>query len=135
MEDWLHFVLVFSPYIFDGVLPAYPERRMWALLVFAVEHYFTPRWYDDRDHVLEASQKARSALLEFGAIAEREGFPASVFTINLHTCICRYAVPERTAMCLYEIDLPCFCVGCTTRRWHGVQPLVAWTSWWSALCR
>ena len=121
MEDWLHFVLVFSPYIFDGVLPAYLERRMWALLVFAVEHYFTPRFYDDREQFLEASQKARSALQEFGVIAEREGFPAGVFTINLHTCICRYAVSERTALLLYEIDSPAVCVGCTTRRWLGVR--------------
>ncbi|KXZ42606.1 hypothetical protein GPECTOR_130g567 [Gonium pectorale] len=88
MEDWLHFVCTFAPYIFRGILSG-DELRMWALLTFAVQHYFRPRVFHSRSAFLEAAAKASGALQEFAAMAERLDFPAGTFTINLHILVCR----------------------------------------------
>lgn len=88
MEDHLHFMLVFSSYIFCGVLPEL-EEKMWAHLVAAVTHYFTPVQYPSQREFLIAAAKARKHLFTFAELAERHNFPDSTFTINLHTLICR----------------------------------------------
>lgn len=88
MEDWLHFVDTFALYIFKDVLSPL-LRRMWDLLTAAIRHYFRPRHFDTRSDFLEVAKQARDALLEFAQLAEQNDFPKSMFTMNLHMCICR----------------------------------------------
>lgn len=84
MEDWLHFVLAFSPYLFALTLPQ-DLAEMWELLVTVVDHYFhavaTVSYTD------EGSRKAGDALLKYAQLVERR--MPSKCTHNLHVAVCR----------------------------------------------
>lgn len=86
MEDWLHFVLAFSPYLFGpGVLSPLLEK-MWGHLVKAVEHYFhavAGSTYTDA-----GSQEAADALLSYAKLVEQH-FGWNMCTFNLHIAVCR----------------------------------------------
>ena len=89
MEDWLHFVCVFSPYIFQkGTLPPLLEE-MWGELQTVILHYFgRSEWTADN------SRKASDALLRYAVLMEENNFPNNMFTFNLHICVCQLARQE-----------------------------------------
>lgn len=86
MEEWLHFVDTFSPYIFQDVLPTL-LKEMWSNLVIAVRHYCRGFGYTDTD-----SQNAAEALMKYALALEENDFPDYMFTSNLHAVICRWVV-------------------------------------------
>ncbi|EFJ42433.1 hypothetical protein VOLCADRAFT_107287 [Volvox carteri f. nagariensis] len=90
MEDWLHFVEMFSSYIFKGdVLP----EALWALcwsLCSTVTHYFWPRPPDEtREQFLVAAKAAACKLRAYTTRLEELEVPGYMFTVNLHICVCR----------------------------------------------
>lgn len=91
MEDWLHFVETFSPYIFKGDVLPERLRGLWWLLADVVSHYFRPRPNDEsREQFLAASGVAADKLLQYAKSLEELKVPDKMFTINLHICVCRY---------------------------------------------
>jgi hypothetical protein len=84
MEDWLHFVEAFSPYLFSpGTLPPVLQD-MWDHLVTAILHYF----HAGDSYTDAASRKAASSLLAFAKLVEQH-FPKKYCTFNLHMAVCR----------------------------------------------
>jgi hypothetical protein len=90
MEDWLHFICVFAPYIFRGVLSPLVQR-MWECITFAVRHYFRAVSYSTREDFTQQARAARDRLFEFAQLAEQNDFPPDTFSVNLHILICRCA--------------------------------------------
>jgi hypothetical protein len=85
MEDWLHFVLVFSSYVFGpGILPPLLEE-MWDFLVTAINHYFHA--VAGATYTNEGSEQAAAALLEYAKLVEKH-MPQKC-TYNLHVAVCR----------------------------------------------
>lgn len=129
MEDWLHFILVFAPYVLEGVLQG-TELRMWALLTYAVQHYFVPRSYSSRAEFMIDAAKACAAMTQFAQLAEEASFSDRTFTINLHTCVCRRVLKYGTRGLLTAFKRFSF-AGCTTRRSPGELSRAPLTSWLS----
>lgn len=93
MEDWLHFVVAFSPYLFSpqvqgkartSILPELLQR-MWDRLTTAILHYFHAFVGEYTD---KASQEAADSMLEFAKLVEQH-FPKKYCTFNLHMAVCR----------------------------------------------
>ncbi|EFJ39431.1 hypothetical protein VOLCADRAFT_100978, partial [Volvox carteri f. nagariensis] len=90
MEDWLHFVETFSSYIFKrDVLPEALRALCWSLCS-TVMHYFWP-WPPDetREQFLVAAKAAACKLRAYTTRLEELEVPGYMFTVNLHTCVCR----------------------------------------------
>ena len=102
MEDWLHFVLTFSAYIFlPGTLPPLLQQ-MWDLLVNVVEHGCRPAGYTDR-----RSQDAAADLHAYTCLLEQHKFPNSMFTYNLHILTCRLRKQEQARGSISkDLDFP-----------------------------
>lgn len=84
MEDWLHFVEAFSPYLFSpGTLPPLLQT-MWNHLVKAILHYF----HAGTTYTDDASREAAASMLEFAKLVETH-FPRKYCTFNLHMAVCR----------------------------------------------
>ncbi|KAG2422541.1 hypothetical protein HYH02_015419 [Chlamydomonas schloesseri] len=94
MEDWLHFVRTFAPFIFRGVLRG-TAQVMWQKLTDAVCHYFTPLLAADRVTFLASASAAHRRLCEFAQLAEENTFPDKTFSVNLHICCCRLLRQEQ----------------------------------------
>ncbi|EFJ51490.1 hypothetical protein VOLCADRAFT_87564 [Volvox carteri f. nagariensis] len=93
MEDYLHFTEAIAPYVFMQALPP-TLSECWKLLTATVQHYFRPFVADENgDGSVAAFQKTACAgwanLFQYAATIEQLGFPDYMFTINLHTCVCR----------------------------------------------
>lgn len=88
MEDWLHFVEAIAPYVFsDSVLPPKLEA-LWNLLSKALMHYFRP-FIGSRAAFMAAAEEGWQSLSAYACQLEKDGLRASLFTLNLHVCVCR----------------------------------------------
>eukprot|EP00775_Hariotina_reticulata_P000935 gene935-1261_t len=87
MEDWLHFVGSFSPYILLGVLSE-DAQELWDHLRAAVLHYCRPPT-DESPFTSQAREAAAWNMLQYAKKLERKGFPSYMFTWNLHWAVCR----------------------------------------------
>ena len=90
IEDWLHFVCVFSFYIFTPGTLSPLLQSMWNDLQTTVMHYFGRElpWTEDN------SRKAAQALLRYSSTLEAKGFPDSMHTLNLHISNCQLPFQE-----------------------------------------
>lgn len=108
IEDWLHFVEVFSAYIFNDILPV-QAKRLWGMLCDAVSHYMRPV-DEDLFHTQvafnEGVRLAGDSLMNYARTLEQLSYPPHLFTSNLHMDVCRLPEQEhaRGASCL-DVEL------------------------------
>lgn len=89
MENWLHFTLVFSHYLFMGDILPEPLREMWELLQMIVLHYCHGIPYSQLD-----ADQAAAALKHYASLVEAN-FEREMCTYNLHIAVCRLPEQER----------------------------------------
>lgn len=92
MEEWTHFTITLSHYILKGALPP-ALQQLWDLLVVAVAHYC--RASTSTGYTSAASDDAAAALRAYAVQLERGGFPAKMFTYNLHILVCQLGRQEK----------------------------------------
>ncbi len=94
MEEWTHFTLTISHYIFRGDVLTPELKELWDLLVFAVAHYCQRA--DHRfAYSVSASEAAAKALRDYAIKLEKFAFPPPMFSFNLHIVVCRLGQQEK----------------------------------------
>lgn len=89
MEEWLHFVLTFSHYLFMGDILPPLLKEMWELLQIAVGHYCHGISFS-----AGAADAAAAALKKYAVMVEKN-FPIGMCTYNLHIAVCRLPRQEK----------------------------------------
>ncbi|BDA51631.1 hypothetical protein COCOBI_19-1870 [Coccomyxa sp. Obi] len=94
MEEWIHFVESWSPYILADlpkcggpILPDPRLRQMWTLLREATLHYVSAT---PGNGTLEEQQAAHDKLQQYAKLVEQH-FGIRTCTYNLHLLVCRAA--------------------------------------------
>jgi len=94
MEDWLHFVLAYSHFVFMGEVLPHDLKLMWELLQTAVEHYCHGVSFSDQGAIAAAEALRQYAVMVEKKVVEKK-FPDSMCTYNLHIAVCRLPRQEK----------------------------------------
>jgi hypothetical protein len=90
MEDWLHFVVCYSWYIFQKASLPPVVYRLWDQLRACVCHYLRPPAPEDSRSNAERADAGRDLALGYAkALEETKAAPAQLFKPNLHLVVCR----------------------------------------------
>lgn len=118
MEDWLHFAETFAPCVFSGDVIPVLLLPLWEALSCVIQHYFRPRPADEtKEDFRKAAAEAGCNLRHYAVGLETllQQNPnctalARLFTINLHSAVCRYVIYFFICLCICHDSIGRLCV-------------------------